>query len=184
MFELDGSNKLKIQPHILAIKEFGDIWNSDKSVEKENALKAFKYIFFTCDFKSPYKQSALNEEELIESVQRDFIGKKWDIPEDVKKAIAKYKELQYTKIFKIFDSLENVLDQVVSYMKDIDIKNMNENKVDNAIENIIKNAEKVPKVMIQLELLRKKLEKETSIAEKIKGGAKISQREIPKNRRK
>ena len=65
MFQIKN-NIIEPIPETLLIPEFKNIWN--KSKDKEIAMKEFAYIYFTEDFKSPYKKGLTGKELEYEQV--------------------------------------------------------------------------------------------------------------------
>ena len=48
-------NKVIASPEALLIKEFKDIWDSDKFLSKDRAVSELAYVYFTTDYKSIYQ---------------------------------------------------------------------------------------------------------------------------------
>lgn len=54
MFNLDPNGKIIIDPNILMVPEFKEIWESDKSKTKDYAYSVFSGIYFLSNPMSPY----------------------------------------------------------------------------------------------------------------------------------
>jgi len=184
MFKLTIDNKIDIDPFYLLIPEFKSIWDIDKSKDKNNALNELKYIFFTTDFKSPYKTSSINEKELKEKVKLDYMPSTWKETKAIIEASNKYSELQHSKVLILFDSADKVLSQISKFMNDFELDEDGE-KNEDAIIKMLNIIDKIPKVTAQLEDTRKKIEKDLAMKDdNIRGKGTIQKRELPKSKRK
>ena len=63
--------KVVINPDAVIIPPFIDVWERDKSKNKLTATKELSYIYFLCDFKSPY--SIYSEADRPSKVKEDFL---------------------------------------------------------------------------------------------------------------
>ena len=88
LFDLrDG--QVVLNPESLAIPIFNTIWKRDKTKSKERANREIAYIFFMCDFNSPYM--AYPNIKRREVVVNDFMkDPKWKEDKDIKEAMIKY----------------------------------------------------------------------------------------------
>ena len=185
MFTIDISNRIIIEPDLLAIDAFKSIWDSDTTKDKINAYKELKYVYFVADVKSPYKQSTLDTEELKEKVTNDFMDKGWKESKLVTKAIEKYKELQYSKALQALDSADNALAQVTNLLKTFKIDTSKDSRSQmEESKNLLDLINKIPETATRLEVARKRVEQDIKISDKSsKGKNKINVRELPKNKR-
>ncbi len=131
----------KIENHILEldkdelrlIPEFKELLVRDKGKNgndrftKATCYKEFKYIYFLCDYKSPYVNYSDKEREHWAKIDSG-LDKDWKYDTAIKLAIDKYKFLQETPSIKILNSLQrglmlssNVVDNVcnnIQYLLD------------------------------------------------------------------
>jgi hypothetical protein len=96
--------KIVITPDKLAIPVFKQIYERDKSKNKDIAFKELSYIFFMVDFNSPYQSYPNDKKEkmIIEDIFKD----KWSPDKLVKEGITKYTEeehkyILYTNIYRV-----------------------------------------------------------------------------------
>lgn len=185
MFDIDSNNNIILkEPGVLLISEFKKIWDSDKSKEKLEALKIFAYIYFKCDFKSPYRNTK-TKEELPEVLKKDL-----NLPKDFKEtkeiclAQEKYIDLQTTKSLKMILSAEKALDQITKYFDEFDISKikLDEDKA-NSINKLMGNLKQIDEVAMKLESVKDKIAKELE-TKKLSGTKVLSPRELPKSKRK
>ncbi len=114
----------KVEDHVLEldrdelrlIPEFKEILVRDKvkkgsttfTIEKALAYKEFKYIYFMCDYKSPYVNYP-DIERSRASIKDSDLEPRYVPDDDVIRAMIKYKELQETPSIKILNSLQRGL---------------------------------------------------------------------------
>lgn len=192
MFAIDNKTGLIIpNPNKLIIPEFKKIWERDKSKSKSTALAELSYVYFICDFKSPYLNSYIGE-ELKSTVKGAFItSKTWKEDKVIKEAIAKYNRLQETKTIKLFRASEKALDELTAYFDTISLKDETVNgvvvvdpKKHDKAAKLMSNLQKVAATAASIEEARKKVEKDVSLKDnKLRGKGTIKSREMPKSRR-
>jgi len=185
MFDIDINNNVIIrEPGVLLISDFKKIWDSDKSKHKDEALKIFAYIYFKCDFKSPYRNTKTKEElpgVLIEDLK---LPKDFKETKEILLAEEKYVDLQTTKSLKMILAAEKALDQVTKYFENFDISKVKEeDDKATSISKLMGNLKQVDEVAMKLETVKDKIAKELE-TKKLSGTKVLSSRELPKNKRK
>jgi hypothetical protein len=95
--------------------------NKDNPNNKEQAKKWLAFIYFYASIGTPYKTSKEEEEdEIVKAVAVDVgLGEDFKIFPELQICIDKYKDLQKTKSFKVFEVADGVLDGLHEYLKDI-----------------------------------------------------------------
>ena len=100
LFDLKNSRVI-ISPEALLIPEFERLWRRDTSKNKEKALKELSYVYFTCDYKSPYLTSMVRDKVRL-VVAKDFMKDTKSRPDPgMEEAIEKYKDLQVTASMRL-----------------------------------------------------------------------------------
>lgn len=190
MFTLNSSTKLIVpDPNKLLIPEFEKIWSRDKTKDKRNALENLSYIYYLCDFKSPYA-NAYSPEDLPVVVRESFITQKnWRVSKEIQAGIDAYKKLQDTKTIKLFKAADKAIDNLITYFDSVDLSKVgiddeNPDKVHDVAAKVMGNIQKVGPVATALEEARKRVEKELTIkGNSIKGKGTLRSRELPRNKR-
>jgi hypothetical protein len=120
VFELEN-NVVKISPEVLTIKEFNTIWEKDKSKTKDEAFKAFAFIYHTCDYNSPYADLHIDEKEskVLEEVVQD---KKFKITPEIVSCQEIYRSLIETPLTRLVAASKRKIDDIVTFF--------NENSID------------------------------------------------------
>ena len=180
LFDLKD-RRVTFSPQALEIPELKIIWDTDKTKDKSKAVTKLSYIYFLCDYKSPYVLS-VPPESLKSTVGRDFM-KDEDYEPDVKMilAIKKYKELQRTPSMGLLEASTVSIHKLSSYLRSVDLDERDRggkplykpSDVTNALKSIGGIVESLNKV-------REQIEKETIKKGILRGQRKKGNREDPK----
>jgi len=161
-------NKVIASPEALLIKEFKDIWDSDKSLSKDRAVSELAYVYFTTDYKSIYQsypEGEIRDNKIKEDIIRDT---KWKSSDLINKAIKKYEELQETPTLRMLKGARKAANVITSYYE-----NLKEDKIDGrTVTSITTSLSKIGEVVNSLDKLEQQIRKETT------GGKSKGDREI------
>lgn len=161
-------NKVIASPEALLIKEFKDIWDSDKSTSKDRAVSELAYVYFSTDYKSIYQsypEGEIRDNKIKEDIIRDT---KWKSSELINKAIKKYEELQETPTLRMLKGARKAANVITSYYE-----NLEEDKIDGrTVTSITTSLSKIGEVVDSLDKLEQQIRRET------KGGKSKGDREI------
>ena len=180
LFDLKD-RKVTFSPQALMIPELKLIWDADKTEDKIEAIKKLSYIYFLCDYKSPYVLS-VPPELVAKTVARDFMkDEEYEPKADVLAAIDKYKELQKTPSMGLLEAATITIHKLSSYLRSVDLSERDKSgkpvykpsDVTNSLKSIGGIVESVAKVQEQIE-------KETVAKGKLRGQRKKGNREDPK----
>ena len=134
MFKIDTLNHIILDPELLLIPEFKIIWERDSSTEKLEAYKFLKYIFFMCDYKSPYNSYGEDKEKVV---IRDFFG---DVPvvksPELLAAMKKYDELKKIPEVHVLEASRDLMFKVSDYMKKVEITGRTFKSACDALANV------------------------------------------------
>ena len=154
---------LKISEEAFALKPFNDILKSDKSKEKELAMKELSFVWFFSDIKSDYNY-ILNAKEKEEEIKKDVqLPKDWKKHKLIDVAIEFYKERSKTVSSGILENslfiantLSNKMKKIVSNEEDDDMLSIKE------MESIASGLSKMPGIVASLQKLEQTVLKEMS----------------------
>lgn len=170
---IDRGNKTKltILAEALNIPEFSAIWKSDKSKDKEKALRELSYIYYCADYNSPYLAYLPNER--TEKLKKDFKINK--VTREIEKGIKKYNELQETPSMRFLKSATVALESMEQYFKNIDFNERDDRNaaVYRPVE-ISKCLKDCGGIMNSLEKLREKVKSEIYAQPTSRGGTMIN----------
>jgi hypothetical protein len=86
--------KVVIEPELLTLKPFKQIWTRDKTVNKDKALAEIAFIYFMTDPRSDY-QYLVDDKERMEAIKEgEGLPPKWEPDKIVTKAMEFYKSFK------------------------------------------------------------------------------------------
>lgn len=170
-------NQVILSPELRLVPTFKKLITRDKDRYKRSALSEFSYIYFMYDYKSPYMKYAEKDRE--EQIIKQFkLGENWKPDEDIKAAIKQYIEFQETPSIKVLKSTKeallnaskviDVMNETVSTALDGEQKDMV--TAIETVDNLLKLAEKLPKMISTIVTLEEKVQKEQHENAKVRGG--------------
>lgn len=179
LFNISTTGKIEFNVHALAIPPFRDIWDRDKSKTKEKATKELSYVFFMCDYKSPY--NAYNEVEKEIVIKQDFIkDDNWVPDELIIKAMDKYTSLQETIHTKFLRSAKIGTEKLAKYFEDFDPSELDDNgRPIYTAKDLASNLKSVGDIIKSLVSLEKQVKMEMLETSNVKGKSEIGAYELP-----
>lgn len=159
-------NKVIIKPEALCIEPFSTIWESDKDPTKKNAIDKIRYIWFYCDYESPYFKNYpenLRGKSIVKDAIRD---KSFKITKDVEDGVKKYTELHTTPEMRMIDGANLMIHRMETFFREAEIDGENIKKVTDSIIAI-------PKLVQALKDARKAARADGDSGTKIRGNADI-----------
>lgn len=176
------NNVAKPNVETLLISPFKEIWERDKSKDKEIAIKEFSYIEFITSMKKSNPFAGYSEEVKSSKILEYLnINKKIEEDELVKKAILLIEEFNTNAspnylLYK--DSIETV-EKTRKYLKNIDLDERTKSGMPvHKASDIFSAIEKGDKVAQTMNSLKEKVIQDIYDNTKLKGGKIISQLEI------
>lgn len=173
IFQLQN-NTVQLEPEILLIPEFKSIYDRDKSKGKENAFADFCYIYFICDYNSPYR--AYEPVERKEKVRKDYIkSTKWSEDSTIKAGIDKYNELTRTPSLGLLEDAYLLVNKLRGYFRAVDFSLMDERTgkpIYDAVDAMA-NLQKLGNVIESLKKLEDTVAKEKSEGVKTRGNVDV-----------
>lgn len=170
-----------INPEAKLIPEFKKIITNDKDRKKRNAYKHLSYIYFMCDYRSPY--SIYPEKERTKRLLKDLhIDDKSSISQFILDGMDKYNELQRTPAIT---NLKAIKEGLLTSAKVIDALNeqisisleLVDGDEDRDVGSIMKDVTKllqvsseIPKAIDTINSLEEKVKKEQANEAQIRGG--------------
>lgn len=116
LFDMNNEGVLTISVEAYSLLPFKEIWDGDKSKNKELALKELAFIFFYCDIKSNYMITP--EEDRAGEIIKDIgLPSDWSISK-VEKALEYYNQHSKSIIVKLYESSLHSANEVAEYLKD------------------------------------------------------------------
>ncbi len=178
MFKL-SHNKPSPTPEALLIPEFMALWSRDGKRHKTIAIEDLSYVYYMKDWQSSYR--AYPPEERGAAIIKDLITTRPRWKEDalVKAAMVKYDELQMTPTLRFLRSIENAMEEMITYFDNVNFdpnkkvqdEDGQERKV--PVSDIKKVMESVTKAAGTIKTIREltdRVKAEQDAVENIRGG--------------
>lgn len=160
---IDG--QIQITPEALSISPFSELWQKDTSKTKINATNQIKYIWFYCDFNSPYYQHPESDRHNL--ILMDVIkNKDFKVTPEIKEGLKKYKELHNTPAMKMLDAAHALVEKMEKYFKDVNLEEVDVKKVTDVFINM-------PKIIASLNEAKKNAQAEQTKGVKTRGDAEL-----------
>ena len=170
----NSANKIEInKPEILLVKEFNDLWNNDKSKDKNLAIKQFTYIWLMLDWESPYAQYEEQERHTECIKDSKLTEKEFDLP-IFRVACRKYRELQESsKIMRLIKAAQGMVDKLTDYFNDMDLQERDENtgKPIYKAKDVMNEMQSVSKIVSELKTLEVLFKKQQEASPTLRSGA-------------
>ena len=159
-------NKLTVTPELLGISPFKELWEADKSKDKEVVMKQFKYMWYSSDYASPYFKYPMKERQAL--VMKDVIkDTKYKVSKELDEAIIKYRELTESPAIKSIASAFAFMNRLEEFFTNVDLADMKSPKT------ITDMFASMPKVVAALNEAKEAAEKDQAKGIKIRGGAAL-----------
>lgn len=163
--------RLIVDPKVLTIRAFEEIWDWDKSKAKTKATSLLKYIFFMNDIttRNPYKDAA--ESELEKLAKRDaFKNEKYKLSEEEEHFFEQgsefYIEANKDCVYRMSHIIQTKIDQLINHLETEKVNGSNfKGQLD-----MVRNISALLQAKEQAEAAVEKARKE----KKIRGGVKTS----------
>jgi len=171
LLDLDtATGQAKLNPDILAIPEFSEIWNADKTKVKAKAMKEITYIYMMADFNSPYAVFPISKR--TKEVKKDILGSEdAKIEKRILEGIEKYKKFQETPSMYLLEKTKIAIYKMADYFEGVDFMQTDDTgrPVYNA-KDVAANLEKIGKIIESFDKVEEKVKKEVKSESRIRGG--------------
>jgi hypothetical protein len=158
-------NKVQIKPESLMISPFSELWKRDKSKTKETANKDISFVWFYCDYDSPY--FSYEDSEKMDLIKQFVLEDSNYKPDKlVFEGIEQYKKLNLTPSMRLLDSAYEAIFRMDEYFKNIDFEN-------NDIDKVTKAIISMPKMIQAINEAKDLCKRDQSSSERIRGNASL-----------
>jgi len=172
LFDLKNGNII-LNPDSLVLPGFREIWKKDKTKGKDKATREISYVYFMCDYNSPY--SVYPNPKRKEVIIKDYMNEEgWKETEDIKIAIKRYIAFQETHTMRLMRAAKGASDKLAGYFETIDFLKVDDNgKPIYTAKDVAVNLEKVGNIVDSLDKLETRIKKEVKTDSRIRGGGEI-----------
>jgi hypothetical protein len=168
LFKYEGYS-IKIEPEALLLKPFKQIWERDKSENKERAMMELGYIYFFCDIRSDY-QYLVDEEERHSAIKEsEGFPKSWKPDKMVLEAMEFYNSFKSSSVLLLEDTRYSVY-KLRQHLRKIDLDQLDDKgKPVYTLNSITSTIKQIPALIKDLEEAEKAIAKEAIVAGKMRG---------------
>ena len=149
LFRYEGY-KVVISEEAFALKVFRQIWNRDRSVNKDKAIMELGYVYFISDPRSDYQYIVDEDERSKAIIEGEGLPSNWKPDKVVTEAIAFYKSLKSTSALLLEDT-RAVIDNVRKTLRKFSFDDMEDKDRVNAIKSVASTIATIPKLIKDLD---------------------------------
>lgn len=173
LFKYEGY-KLHISEEAFVLKPFKEIWNRDKTKNKDKALQELAYVYFMCDPRSDY-QYIVDEEDRAKAIKEgEGIDPKWKPDNKVIEAMKFYKTFKPVSALLLEDTRVAV-DKLRQLLRNIDLTEVDDKgKPIYTLNTITATIKQIPSLVKDLDEAEKAIAKEIMESDKVRGAQEKS----------
>ncbi len=169
----EGYN-LTIDPMLLTLKPFRNLWERDTSDKKEKAIQEIAYIYFMEDPRSDYQYIIDREEREAQIKEGEGLKKSWKPDKQVLSAMNLYASFK-TPAALLLEDTRMAVDKLRQLLRNIDL-----NEVDDkgrpiyTLNTITSTIKQIPGLIKDLDEAERVLAKEIAQSDKVRGAQEKS----------
>jgi len=159
------NDRVTISAEALGLTFFKTLWSRDKSKNKEKAYNDIAYVFYYCDFNSPF--FIYPPDERSSQIKEYILGdKSFKVDKEIEVAIEGYTTLNTTPSMRMLESVQIAIAKMEGYFKAVDYETVDIDKVGKFIERL-------PKLMESVNQASEICKKEISNGTRVRGNASV-----------
>ena len=173
LFRYEGY-KLHISEEAFVLKPFKELWNRDKSKNKDKALQELGYIYFMSDPRSDY-QYIVDEDDRAKAIKEgEGIDSKWKPDNKVTEAMKFYKQFKPVSALLLEDTRVAV-DKLRQLLRNIDLTEVDDKgKPIYTLNTVTATIKQIPSLVKDLDEAEKAIAKEIMESDKVRGAQEKS----------
>lgn len=166
--------ELKISDEALLVKPIRKLFHQDRSASKEQFYKQMSVLFFTYNPSSNYSYIVDEKERMKEVLSQEGITD-FKMSADFKEAVEIYKKLCITPESMLLEDTYTFIDKTRKQLRDINYDDIDEVKDRvTAMKNGMSIVSLIPKLVKDLSLAKKAVEKELEEQGNTRGGQELT----------
>ena len=173
LFRYEGY-KLHISEEAFVLKPFKELWNRDKSKNKDKALQELAYVDFMCDPRGNY-QYIVDEDDRAKAIKEgEGIDSKWKPDNKVIMAMEFYKQFKPVSALLLEDTRVAV-DKLRQLLRNIDLTEVDDKgKPIYTLNTVTATIKQIPSLVKDLDEAEKAIAKEIMESDKVRGAQEKS----------
>lgn len=150
LFKYEGY-KVVISEEAFGLKVFRQIWNRDRSVNKDKAIMELSYIYFMIDPRSDYQYIVDEDERSKAIIEGEGLPENWKPDKVVIEAMQFYSSIKSTSALLLEDT-RVAIDKVRRFLKTVDLEALDEKgKPIYTINSITSTIKMIPQLIKDLD---------------------------------
>ena len=163
--------EIKISPEALLVKPIREIWEKDKTKNKESFLSQMSFMFFMIDPRSTYSYITDLAERADEIIMQEGLPRDFQPTEDLKKAMEIYEKHTITSSYALLEAAKIAVDKVGKFLKEVDLNTLDDKgKPIYTINSITSAIKQIPQLAKDLVEAEKVVAKEIEEKGRARGG--------------
>lgn len=163
--------EIKISPEALLVKPIREIWEKDKTKNKESFLSQMSFMFFMIDPRSTYSYITDLAERADEIIMQEGLPRDFQPSEDLKKAMEVYEKHTITSSYALLEAAKIAVDKVGKFLKEVDLNTLDDKgKPVYTINSITSAIKQIPQLAKDLVEAEKVVAKEIEEKGRARGG--------------
>lgn len=168
LFKYEGY-KIVISEEAFALKVFRQIWNRDRSVNKDKAIMELGYVYFMADPRSDYQYLVDEEERSKAIIEGEGLPNNWKPDKVVTEAMKFYSRFKPTAALLLEDT-RYAVDKLRKLLREIDLNQLDDKgKPIYTLNSITATIKQVPSLAKDLDEAEKALASEMRSEGKMRG---------------
>lgn len=166
-------NNYTIEPtqEALLIKPIRDLYNKDKSKNKEKFLQQMSVLYFYADPRSTYNYIVDDEERLKAIIEQEGLPEDFKITTDLDKALQEYKKHTITTSYLLLQDTKIAVDKVRQFLREVNLNETDDKgKPLYTINSITQAIKQIPQLSKDLLEAEKIVSKEIEEQGRARGG--------------
>lgn len=166
------NNEIKVSDEALLIRPIRELFESDKSKNKEQFWKQMSYMYFMCDPRSTYMYIIDEEERAEEIKKQEGLDVDWTPSEKLNSAIEQYKAHVITTSALLLEDLRVGINNLRVFFRTVNLKDVDDKGKPlyqvSSVTSAIKQAIELTKMLAEAE---KSLAQDLSEESSVRGSA-------------
>lgn len=161
--------KMVIEPEALLLKPFKQIYQRDRTQNKDKAMMELGFIYFFCDPRSDYQYLTDESQRKQAIIEGEGLPEKWEPDKVVVAAMEFYSKFKPTSALLLEDT-RVAIDKLRSLLRDIDLSERDDKgKPVYTLSTITTTIKQVPSLIKDLDEAERTIAKETLANSKMRG---------------
>lgn len=165
-------NNYQVNPteEAFLIKPIRDIYNADRTKNKEKFMQYMSVLYFLVDPRSSYNYIIEEDERLKEIIAQEGLPQDFKIDKKLQEAIDIYRKHVTTSSTQLLEDTRVVIDKIRGVLKETDFSSLEEKDKINALKTVASITQMIPKLVKDLTEAEQAVTKELEEKGRARGG--------------